>query len=285
MRIDAVSGLLAVLAQSGLYSERNNTVMTVTVAILASFSVFIQSLMKQLDYSGRAMLHDSAAIALKKIYQLAKLRAREQTMVDLDDDIAGKSEKKRSDRPDGLMAEEGGANEAGQDDGGGEDAEAGLGPPLPDTHVVNAEDHFTLSKQFEQALEGCTSVVPSRISEAFDALETRIQVCNKRLVPTVHPKPTIAWEKVYPALYHQLTLTIIGSNLWPYRCPSADWAVEKTIRDFQSQDACLLGVLVTRAKEIDRQYHSLPGGFDDKVPAGNVQSSTETTPLLEVSAH
>ena len=106
-------------------------------------------------------------------------------------------------------------------------------------------------------LQGCTSVVPIRITAAFDALESRINVCNKRLVPSGNPKPRISWEKVYPALYHQLTLTIIGSKLWPYVVPGAEWAVDKTIVDFKNHDASLFKVLIDRAQVIDEEYNSL----------------------------
>ena len=55
------------------------------------------------------------------------------------------------------------------------------------------------------------------------------------MVPTTNTTPIkVAWEKVYPALYYQLTLTIIGSKLWPYIIPGAEWAVDKTIKDFQN---------------------------------------------------
>ena len=89
------------------------------------------------------------------------------------------------------------------------------------------------------------------------------------MVPTTNTTPIkVAWEKVYPALYYQLTLTIIGSKLWPYIIPGAEWAVDKTIKNFQHMnDGCLLEVLVQRAQQIDREYSQL--GF-----------AKETTPLL-----
>lgn len=82
----------------------------------------------------------------------------------------------------------------------------------------DGHDHFLLSKQFEQALQGCTSQVPIRIASAFDALNTRIDASNKKLVPSGKTTPRIAWEKVYPEIYHQLTLTIIGSSFGHLPC-------------------------------------------------------------------
>ena len=99
--------------------------------------------------------------------------------------------------------------------------------------------------------------MPIRITAAFDALESRINVCNKRLVPSGNPNPRISWEKVYPALYHQLTLTIIGSKLWPYVVPGAEWVVDKTIVDFKNHDASLFKVLIDRSQAIDEEYNSL----------------------------
>eukprot|EP00578_Thalassiosira_sp_NH16_P018833 CAMPEP_0181087446 /NCGR_PEP_ID=MMETSP1071-20121207/6276_1 /TAXON_ID=35127 /ORGANISM="Thalassiosira sp., Strain NH16" /LENGTH=362 /DNA_ID=CAMNT_0023169333 /DNA_START=12 /DNA_END=1100 /DNA_ORIENTATION=- len=288
--ITLVSGVFAVLAQSGLCSKHTSSWLTVWIAILAAFSVFWQSLMKQLDYGGRASLHDSTANALNKIFKLARMRAKEQQIEDLDDAYSKRSiSKKNSEQPlDGSKHEEECVpvttttglmhQEITPDEDGPDEPEEKSSPEM---QVVDAgEDHFTLSKQFEQAVQGCTSVVPIKISTAFDALDSRIDVSNKRLFHTASVKPKISWEKVYPALYQQMTLTIVGSKLWPYAAPGADWAVEKTIRDFQTQDACLLKFLVERAQQIDREYNNLAPTrnlFGDKL-------REERTPLLSVNA-
>lgn len=259
------TGILAVLAQSGLYPERTQSLFTLCIAILASFSVFWQSFMKQLDYGGRASLHDSAATALTHILSLAKIRSREQQITELNNAFSRSGSTELESVEGGVPVTTGVTN---QDGSGNISEEEGNVASVKSTEVpvVDGEDPSTLSKQFEQATQGCTSVVPIRITAAFDAIESRINVCNKRLVTSGNVKPRIAWEKVYPALYHQLTLTIIGSKLWPYVVPGADWAVEKTIANFQAQDACLLKVLVKRTQLIDDQYNSL--------------ATTETTPLI-----
>ena len=140
-----VSGILAVLAQSTDSDQKAQY--TVSIAILASVSIFWQSLMKQLDYGGRASLHDSAANSLTKILKLATLRSREQQINDLDDTLDDRKKKKAEQLPDGLDHVDEAADVTNQ-----KDNDTGSNAPHQDqeVHVVDGEDHFVLSKQFEQ---------------------------------------------------------------------------------------------------------------------------------------
>ena len=250
--ITVASGILATLAQSGFYSV---STFTNSIAILAAFSVFWQSLMKQLDYGGRSSQHDSTAMALDKIYKLANLKRREQKINGLGNTFTHSNNKEHA----GVCVPATfGAATNDDTSHGSSDPKEGEGASATPTeiHAVGSEDHSTLSRQFEHALQGCDSIIPIKITAAFNALESRINVCNK---PGSAMKANISWEKVYPALYDQLTLTIIGSKCWPYVSPGANWAVNKTMKDFKDDgfnNACLLEVLVLRAKGIDEHYHS-----------------------------
>jgi len=135
---------LAVLAQST--NSDHKAKYTVSIAILASVSIFWRSLMKQLDYGGRASLHDSAANSLTKILKLATLRSREQQINDLDDTLDDRK-KKKAELPDGLDHVDEAADAMSQ-----KDNDTGSAAPHQDqeVHVVDGEDHFVLSKQFEQ---------------------------------------------------------------------------------------------------------------------------------------
>jgi hypothetical protein len=139
-----VSGILAVLAQS--IDSDQKAKYTISIAILASVSIFWQSLMKQLDYGGRASLHDSTANSLTKILKLATLRSREQQINDLDDTLDDRK-KKKAELPDGLDHADEAADVTNQ-----KDNDTGSATPNSDqeVHVVDGEDHFVLSKQFEQ---------------------------------------------------------------------------------------------------------------------------------------
>ena len=144
-----VSGILAVLAQSK--DSDHKAVYSVSIAILASVSIFWQSLMKQLDYGGRASLHDSAANSLTKILKLATLRSREQQINDLDDTLDDRKKKKAAELPDGLDHVDGSVPTSA-DAMSQKDNDTGSAAPHQDqeVHVVDGEDHFVLSKQFEQ---------------------------------------------------------------------------------------------------------------------------------------
>ena len=215
------------------------------------------------------MLHDSAAVALRRIYSLALMRSKEQKIHDIE---TLSSENNTN----GVRLGE----EAKQDDteSASEDSQG------PEEDPKDGHDHFMLSKQFEQALQGCTSQVPIRIAAAFDALNTRIDASNKKLVPSGNMTPRIAWEKVYPAIYHQLTLTIIGSKLWPFAVPDAEWAVNKAIDDFREHKACLMKDLVNRTHEIDTVYTNLAQGnrasYGSACHVDSTNNSPEAAPLV-----
>mmetsp|Transcript_40883 Transcript_40883/g.69887 ORF Transcript_40883/g.69887 Transcript_40883/m.69887 type:complete len:396 (-) Transcript_40883:193-1380(-) len=311
--ITLVSGILAVIgAQSNLtYADdtANDGAATnslhLAIAVLASFSVFWQSLIKQLDYGGRASLHDSAAMALSKIYKLAIFKAGEELPLEVELDAGrnlSNSMASKIETRAGLGSSDNGTEklkevnlfnehkpsrdieayiEDQDDDEVASNMEEGTSgsKPLPETEKkksvtqakpnqapvadrdADGENHFSLTKQFEQATQGCTSAIPIRIVAAFDTLDSRINVCNKQLLPSESEKKNkIAWEKVYPALYHQLTLTIIGSPMWPYRVPDAEKVVTKAIKDFQSLinkengGADVLSGLIERSREINQAY-------------------------------
>ena len=114
----------------------------------------------------------------------------------------------------------------------------------------------TLTEQFEQAIEGSPEV-PIRIATAFDILDTRVAVCNKKIVKGGggdYKRTDVAWEKVYPALYQQLTTEIIQSRGWPYFLPQPEDVVNKAIEKFEKLDACLLSSLLDRNEEITKSY-------------------------------
>lgn len=283
------SATLALFAQSQLVSPYNQMVCTISVAIVAAFSVFWQSLMKQLDYGGRAMLHDSTATALGNILKNAEIKRREQKMKEVRALIStGRSEQSR-DGPMDLELAEGiqGTRGLTSQDGGGDtpSEDATSKKPAPDDPVAGDGDHSTLARQFEQAVQGCTSVVPINISAAFHALDTRVNVRNKKLVPTENANPKIAWEMVFPALYHQLTLTIIGSKMWPYFVPGANWAVNKAIKDFQNLDAGLMKGLVERTHEIDKEYSSFASTEAGRTQDIDREYNSLTTPVLHAEAN
>ena len=160
----SVTGILAVLAQSDWYSERTQSSYTICISVLAAFSVFWQSLVKQLDYGGRAMLHNSAAMALTKIFKLATMRAREHQITKpngafnrlakgWEQSLDGSAHLERAEE--GVSVATGGTHQNGG--GGGipeEEGNVALAKPSQ-VQAVGLEDHFTLSKQFEQALQVC----------------------------------------------------------------------------------------------------------------------------------
>ena len=64
----------------------------------------------------------------------------------------------------------------------------------------------------------------------------RVGVCKRKVN---NPRKSnendiqVEWEKVYPALYRQLTATIISQPLWPYKYPNAEKVVTQTMDKYK----------------------------------------------------
>jgi hypothetical protein len=123
----------------------------------------------------------------------------------------------------------------------------------------------TLTKQFEQAIESCSSQVPAEIAAAFELLDNRVGVCKRKVNnprKSSENNSQVEWEKVYPTLYRQLTATIISQPLWPYKYPNAEKVVSQTMDKYFNDldNTVLLKKLLARNREIDEQYEAFEKG-------------------------
>ena len=109
---------LAILAQADLKSfeededkwekkwEDHQNNITVSIAFLAAFSVFWQSLVKNWNYNWRASLHDSAAAALGKLaVQTSELRRRQEKALKNNGSSGGAASKAQSSQGQGQDKE------------------------------------------------------------------------------------------------------------------------------------------------------------------------------------
>jgi hypothetical protein len=296
-----IQALLATLAQANLYSERAQSFFNISIALLASISVFWQSFVKHWDYSGKAALHVSASSALEKIYNLALMRAREETA-----NLYGGT-------TDGGVRDELKSPAENNAEGSGE-VEEGVNTTTSTKSNANDEEDQdklskessnvfeTLTKQLEQAIEHGKEV-PMKIACAFQILDTRVGICKKEIVSSSDMSGEdgcrVRWEKVFPALYQTLTTTIISQPGWPFFLPNPEKIVDKAMRKFQNFDAKLLESLLERNKKIEGHYRAFEstsrkvddGAYESaarKVDDGTFESAAwdfndgagESTPLI-----
>jgi len=293
--ITLVSGILAILVKSTLVpDDKSETVIALIIAILAIISTLIQSLIKQLDYSGRAGFHNSCATALRKLNTYSKLGAREDTYNSIfkqletgiqtrksvfqtsvletsvletlsaratnlteeenehdgskDDAKGSKEDTDSDDEPVAKTGTDDDANQEG-DDTKGDDKKK-------DDEEHKKDDNGSISAQFRQAVDTCSSVVPIGISAAFHIMRTRLELVNKStMVHKVHAK--VDFSIVFPSLYHQLSHTIFTYKGFPFVLPEPEWAVDKTLRDWKKHlksvpdnSADILGHLIERSDMI-----------------------------------
>lgn len=259
--------ILASVAQANLSWDYFQEISNLLIAVFAAFSVFWQSLVKHWDYPKQAGFHNATASALQKLYNISLLRAREEAAT-----VYGKMEAEQDDGTGG-----GGVKEVADTSNTEGNAEKG------DIYA----DTVTLTRQFEQAIEACESNVPVQITAAFDDLDTYIMM-NRRLVVGrgAGNKQVIAWEKLYPSLYRQLTTEIITQRGWPYVLPNPEVVVHSAIRKFEEMDASLLKSLLKNNEVIRESYEPYQSkrqsayyGTASK-PKQQDETATESTPLV-----
>eukprot|EP00985_Skeletonema_marinoi_P000336 scaffold119_cov66-Skeletonema_marinoi.AAC.4 len=296
--------ILATLAQSKFKEEQAN--MNISIAFFASFSVFWQSLIKHWNYGGKSSMHESAATALGKIYNIALIRARHVRMnmkkkvntkgatggggsggngssssATSEGATTGGGDKSGS-KPDDEKSDESLPLEGGEEEKSDESLPLENSAETPDEDGGRSEDQdgskdqvgssdaqtytlTTLTKQFEQAIESCSSQVPAEIAAAFELLDNRVGVCKRKVNnprKSSENNSQVEWEKVYPTLYRQLTATIISQPLWPYKYPNAEKVVSQTMEKYfkDLDNTVLLKKLLTRNREIDEQYEAFEKG-------------------------
>ena len=217
----------AFMASFGQAGFGDYNMINTAIACLAAFSVFIQSLIKNWNYSGRATLHDSASAALGKIYKNARLKARKKAASVEVEDSGSKSPQ----------------------DGG------------DDSNITNLLE--SLVAQFEQATESCTSLVPAKITSAFDLLDNAIEVSKRKVddaeAMDKEQQTRVEWEGIYSTLYRELTAVIISKRGWPYRIPDPKKVVKETMENYSKMGTkddkiFLLDTLLTRNELINKKY-------------------------------
>ncbi len=269
--------VLATLAQNKSF-EHQQEKMNISIALLAAFSVFWQSLIKHWGHSGNSSMHESAATALNKIYNIALLKARQEKVDIKAMTMKGTKGESGGDEGSGGSNTVGVSNDVTDGDGEEEKSTKSLPPnedsgsdatgggskkeegDSNDTQTSLEDLSITLTKQFEQALESCTSQVPAQITAAFEMLDTHVGICRRNINNPNKSRANdikVEWEKVYPTLYRQLAATIIAQRFWPYKNPDPEKVVQETMKKYLKQlesTDTLLEKLISRNLVIDSQY-------------------------------
>jgi len=298
--------LSLLIASSLIFSDNTRTLIAISITVLQLLLSALQSVAKQLDLGGKARIHQTTSISLRKIYDYACYSMKEAKYESM-----YKASKTNNTRPTGTiglnLADDLGTaakeeaqfkmiekSEEKKDDDNADaeaDAEADKEKEKEKPHSVESLTH-----QFHQVVDQVGSPVPIELSAAFDLLESRINILNKSLVKN---KKSLAWEKVFPGAYHQLSDTIIQSRGWPVVIPDPEWSVEKALKDFkhflkvnEDNNADLLKDLVVRLRDLMGQAAAISnvgdqlrnefspilamtGGYDDGDDDGFDYSSTK----------
>jgi len=265
-----LSAVLAILVKSSLVpGDRAETWIAFSIAIISILSTFVQSLMKQLDLSGRSSSHESASANLSKLYHFLLLSKQEQSynsiynaiktgrrlsaknnldrlddLIDKDDTLEGDAEKNNTHRQSAAKERD----HQSHDDATDSDA----------SHLGS------ICSQFRLVTESCTSPIPVNISTAFDMIEARLTLVNTSMMRN-KKQTKIDFSQILPTLYYQLTMTIIKSSRFPTRIPDAEWCVNKTFKDWNHQlrssedtSAYVLVSLLERADAINNLGETRP---------------------------
>lgn len=280
MLLTSLSSIFAILGGSSMVTATSlaNDRILVVIAVIGIASAFIQSLMKQLNFNGRAMAHGTCAMQLRKLLQHIKLSQREaqynsiykalQTGEKLTigenfwtapskfDASLKATDNDDDDNDDGSKIDgsiDGSFKGGPTDSEEGDSVGANLHPTLEQDTTSSSggnsmkdqdegkENGSYMVQQIQQAFESCSDPVPQKISAAFNLLDTRIELVNKSMLEKDHGgqnSQRIKWAEIKPALYYSLTETIVSSHGWPLLVPNAGWSVNQTFAHFRKILRC-----------------------------------------------
>jgi len=250
-----MSAVLAILVKSSLIpGDNTQTWIAFTIAIISIMSTFVQSLMKQLDLSGRASSHEAASTNLKKLYEFLILSKKEQRYNSIYKSLkTGRrlSENNNLEKFDDFV-KNGDKGEGDEEKNHSTKHSAGKEKEkTPNDSDESEANHLgSICSQFRLVTESCTSPVPVNISTAFDMIEARINLVNTSMMVS-KKQSKIDFSKVFPTIYYQLTMTLIQSRIFPTRIPSPEWIVKKTFKDWRAQ---LVSEEDTSAQILDSLY-------------------------------
>ena len=273
-----MTGILGILVKSTLVpSETTQTVFALCIAAIAVLSTFMQSLTKQVNFGGRAGFHESAATALKKLYEKTKLSSREAQYNSIYKAL--KTDTRLSVGSNlthliGAVEEEDSTADGSDEEGNNTAANVVPSPPEVENTASDStkepvdEKETTqesITSQYFQAVDGCNSVIPIKISHAFDMIDARVNLVNKSMLKDKkHSK--VNWSEVLPAIYYQLTQTFLEHPTFPICLPQAEWSVNKALKDFKQSlesgehnHADLASSLINRAEIISETMPLLNG--------------------------
>mmetsp|Transcript_68849 Transcript_68849/g.77038 ORF Transcript_68849/g.77038 Transcript_68849/m.77038 type:complete len:365 (+) Transcript_68849:86-1180(+) len=264
------SGIFAILVKSVLVpDEIVQTWFAFVIAILAIASTFIQSLMKELNFAGRAGFHDSCSTSLHRLYLFSSINEKESNYNTIYQSLkTGKRLTIGDSLTTNLLNNFDESKEETKDEGKKAEKEpiASEESDKDKYHRVSGkgdddDKKTTLSSQFQQAIDTCNSALPIQISVPFNLLEARVELVNKSALKENGNHSKIEWDKVMPCLYYQLTETIIQSKRFPMALPEPEWTVDKTLADFkrhmatnEDNNADLIQCLLARGNVISKAH-------------------------------
>jgi hypothetical protein len=262
MAITLFSAVISIFGTSQLVDPNAQLYLGIIVAILQLVLSLFQSISKQLNFGGRAGFHNSASNALKNLYENAQHSITEGQYTTI-------SKALKTNKSISQVYNEQNKDDSDSDDEGGKKAtdkqiqEAEQTKEEEEAEKEEEQRQASITKQYKQAIEQVDSLVPINIEAAFSMLESRIMVINQSLMIDKSAS-LVAWERILPALYYQLSETIIDTFFWPFIVPPPQDSVEKALRDFKiaidvsvENSADLLMTIVERCKEIDEVQHKL----------------------------
>jgi len=203
--ITLVSGILAFLATTEPFKgedKNDGMILNCTVGSLAFVLAFLQTLASHFKLDARAEMHKGTEVDLTDLREYLDVAVDRAKILDSHGVVQT-----------GVFKDE---------DGDG-----------IDDAVQNALDSY--QSRYSQCLTGCKSTVPLRINDAFDNLESRLQLKfslqSRRM--SMHKKygDTDYESTIYFNACDLLAAKFSGGCGWPMLLPNPIWAVNETMKE------------------------------------------------------
>jgi len=207
-----LSSILAFVATSDLLDNKTKVVINCIVGSTSGVVVFLQTMSGVCGYGTRAAMHDSVAVALRDLRDHLILLSQKLNVIET---------RKRINNGSPTLEAFFGVNDTKieVDEGVGENED----------NTSNFED---IQTRFKQSLSGCKATVPSEISEAFQGVQSDLNLTGTwKAIECMYGKyqHSHIFEYVHLKAFDILSGEITNSRFFPICLPNSSEVVEVTM--------------------------------------------------------
>jgi len=228
------ASIFAFVASSEILNDKQKTILNLGVGSISAFVVFIQTMSGVCSYGERGGMHENLSVDLRDLrdditlirFKLCKLVTdddEKKGLISADSSSSGSNSNSNSYSYSYIES-----NYSSEDDSDSDD----------DDDEEHHDTFESIQNRYRQSLGGCKSNVPMELSDAFQGLDSHLQV-TRSLDNNLYMHQVYGHSRfnniVYFKAYDILCAEILGYFWYPWGLPCPKKCVEETMRRLQNE--------------------------------------------------